>query len=95
MYLGKIVEMAKTDVLFQEPLHPYTEALLSAVPNPQIHGSRRRRIMLKGDVPSPLLVPPGCPFHTRCHRRFQPCDAVVPDYREVKPGRWVSCHLWN
>jgi oligopeptide/dipeptide ABC transporter ATP-binding protein len=93
MYLGKVVELSGTDMLFQKPLHPYTEALLSAVPNPEIKDRKHMRIMLKGDVPSPLQIPPGCPFHTRCHRRFQPCDSRVPVYREVKTGRWVSCHL--
>jgi oligopeptide/dipeptide ABC transporter ATP-binding protein len=94
MYLGKIVELSSTEALFKEPLHPYTEALLSAVPSTEID-KRSERIVLKGDVPSPLHIPPGCPFHPRCHKRFQPCDSFVPDYKEEKRGRWVSCHLWN
>lgn len=93
MYLGKIVEMSPAADLFHEPLHPYTEALLSDVPRPEI-GEKAKRIILKGDVPSPVHIPPGCPFHTRCHRRFEPCDKKVPVYKEAKPDRWVSCHLW-
>jgi oligopeptide/dipeptide ABC transporter ATP-binding protein len=92
MYLGKIVEMAKTGDLFEDSLHPYTEALLSAVPDPDI-SKKSRRIVLGGDVPSPLNIPPGCPFHPRCHRRFKPCDSEVPSYREVRAERWASCHL--
>jgi oligopeptide/dipeptide ABC transporter ATP-binding protein len=93
MYLGKIVEMTGTDELFKEPLHPYTEALLSAVPKPEV-GEKGGRIILEGDVPSQVHIPPGCPFHPRCHRRFEPCDTIVPVYKEAKKNRWVSCHLW-
>ncbi|RJQ13880.1 MAG: ATP-binding cassette domain-containing protein [Nitrospiraceae bacterium] len=93
MYLGKIVEMSPSAELFNGPMHPYTEALLSDVPKPEV-GGKREKIILRGDVPSPIHVPPGCPFHPRCHRRFGPCDTVVPVYKEAKPGRWVSCHLW-
>lgn len=93
MYLGKIVEMSNTSELFAEPMHPYTEALLSAVPKPQVKRDDKR-IILEGDVPSPVHIPSGCPFHPRCHRRFAPCDTVVPEYREARNGRWVSCHLW-
>lgn len=92
MYLGKIVEMSETGELFREPMHPYTEALLSAVPNPEV-GDRKARIVLKGDVPSPVDLPSGCPFHPRCHRRFEPCDKIVPAYKEIKKDRWVACHL--
>jgi oligopeptide/dipeptide ABC transporter ATP-binding protein len=93
MYLGKIVEMSPASELFREPLHPYTEALLSDVPRPEI-GERAKKIILRGDVPSPVHIPPGCPFHTRCHRKFEPCDRVVPVYKEVRKDRWVACHLW-
>ncbi|MBI5676615.1 MAG: ATP-binding cassette domain-containing protein [Nitrospirae bacterium] len=93
MYLGKIVEMSATEELFNDPLHPYTEALLSAVPKPDV-GKKGKRIILEGDVPSPVHIPPGCPFHTRCPKRFEPCDKEVPVYKEVKNQRWVSCHLW-
>lgn len=94
MYLGKIVEMSGTEGLFQEPFHPYTEALLSAMPEPEID-RKSRRIILEGDVPSPVYIPAGCPFHPRCHKRFEPCDTIVPAYREAEKDRWVSCHLWN
>ncbi len=94
MYLGKIVEMSKTEELFKEPLHPYTEALLSAVPNPVV-GEKRERIVLKGDVPSPVNIFSGCPFHPRCHRRFEPCYKIVPAYKEIKKDRWAACHLRN
>jgi oligopeptide/dipeptide ABC transporter ATP-binding protein len=94
MYLGKIVEKASAAELFQEPLHPYTEALLSVVPRPEIEEGERMTL-LEGDVPSPLSVPPGCPFHPRCPRKFEPCDNIVPAYREARGGRWVSCHLWQ
>jgi oligopeptide/dipeptide ABC transporter ATP-binding protein len=94
MYLGKIVEMSRAEELFKEPLHPYTEALLSAVPEPEIDG-KAERIILEGDVPSPVHIPPGCPFHPRCHKRFKPCDTAVPVFKEVEKERWVSCHLWE
>jgi len=93
MYLGRIVEMSETDKLFKEPMHPYTEALLSAVPKPEI-GEKGGRIILEGDVPSPVHIPPGCPFHPRCPKRFEPCDKEVPVFKEAKKDRWVSCHLW-
>ncbi|MBI4848446.1 MAG: ABC transporter ATP-binding protein [Nitrospirae bacterium] len=93
MYLGKIVEMSGTEGLFKDPMHPYTEALLSAVPKPEV-GGKAGRIILEGDVPSPVHIPPGCPFHPRCHKRFGPCDTIVPVYQEAKKNRWVSCHLW-
>ncbi len=94
MYLGKIVEMARTEEFFREPLHPYSDALLSAVPRPEVREDIKR-IILKGDVPSPVHIPEGCAFHPRCHRRFEPCDRIVPVFKEVQKGRWVSCHLWS
>ncbi len=94
MYLGKIVEMSGTEELFNNPLHPYTEALLSAVPKPEV-GKKGKRIILEGDVPSPVHIPSGCPFHTRCPKRFEPCGKEIPVYKEVKNQRWVSCHLWG
>lgn len=94
MYLGKIVEMSGTEELFNGPLHPYTEALLSAVPKPEV-GKKGKRIILEGDVPSPVHIPSGCPFHTRCPKRFGPCDKEVPVYKEAKNQRLVSCHLWG
>jgi oligopeptide/dipeptide ABC transporter ATP-binding protein len=92
MYLGKIVEHAKTDELFQNPLHPYTIELLSSAPKIKPDGKKRE--ILKGDVPSPIDIPPGCPFHPRCPERFDPCDKVVPELRETK-DRLVSCHLFS
>jgi oligopeptide/dipeptide ABC transporter ATP-binding protein len=95
MYLGKIVEYAKTDELFEMPLHPYTEVLLASVPEIRTEeGGVARRLELKGDVPSPINIPSGCPFHPRCPKRFEPCDKIVPSLREQR-GRLVSCHLWN
>ncbi len=91
MYLGKIVELAKTDELFSNPLHPYTVELLSSAPKIKPDGKKRE--ILKGDVPSPIDIPPGCPFHPRCPKRFDPCDKVVPELKETK-GRFVSCHLY-
>ena len=92
MYLGKIVEYADKNTLFLEPLHPYTEALLSAVPVPNPKLKRAKRI-LRGDVPSPMNPPPGCAFHTRCPYAEPRCRVEVPQLREVRPGHWVSCHL--
>ena len=92
MYLGKIVEFADKKRLFLEPLHPYTEALLSAVPVPNPKLKRAKRI-LRGDVPSPMNPPPGCAFHTRCPYAEPRCRVEVPQLHEVRPGHWVSCHL--
>ena len=92
MYLGKIVELTDRDSLFAEPLHPYTEALLSAVPMPDPE-AKRQRIILQGDVPSPINPPSGCRFHTRCPYVMERCKIEEPEMREVKPGRQVACHL--
>ncbi len=92
MYLGKIVEIAEKRTLFSAPKHPYTEALLSAVPVPD-PTVRRNRIILSGDVPSPIRPPPGCRFHTRCPRAFDRCRVEEPVLKAVGPGQVAACHL--
>jgi peptide/nickel transport system ATP-binding protein/oligopeptide transport system ATP-binding protein len=93
MYLGKIVELTDKVTLFEMPLHPYTEALLGAVPIPDPKFKRRNRVILTGDVPSPIKPPPGCHFHTRCPYAMPECSREEPPLREIEPGHWVSCHL--
>jgi peptide/nickel transport system ATP-binding protein len=96
MYLGHVVEMGTTDQVFQPPYHPYTEALLSAVPiaDPKV---QRQRIVLQGDIPSAMNPPPGCPFQTRCRWKDQVpngrCETDLPDMRSLKGGHQVKCHL--
>jgi oligopeptide/dipeptide ABC transporter ATP-binding protein len=92
MYLGKIVELTDRRSLFSNPLHPYTEALLSAVPVPNPK-AKKTRIILSGDVPSPISPPSGCRFHTRCPYAFDRCTVEEPAMREVRPGHHVACHL--
>ena len=92
MYLGRIVETADKETLFRRPLHPYTEALLSAVPIPDPKIKRKKRV-LQGDVPSPVNPPPGCAFHTRCPYMMARCKQEAPRLTEVAPGNLVACHL--
>jgi peptide/nickel transport system ATP-binding protein/oligopeptide transport system ATP-binding protein len=93
MYLGRIVEMTDKATLFATPLHPYTEALLSAVPIAKTSAKQRKRIILKGDVPSPIDPPPGCHFHTRCPYAHKRCKSEAPPLRQVTPDHWAACHL--
>lgn len=93
MYLGRMVELAPTARLFDHPLHPYSHALLQAVPVPNPHQERQREhIIIQGTVPSAINPPSGCRFHPRCPLAFEPCDQIVPEWREVDSGHWVACH---
>lgn len=94
MYLGKMVEICDSERLYAKPLHPYTQALMSAIPNPD-PTAKRERIILQGDVPSPINPPSGCPFHPRCSRAFPLCQAKAPEMRDLGMGHFVSCHLYN
>jgi oligopeptide/dipeptide ABC transporter ATP-binding protein len=92
MYLGKLVELGAREALFREPLHPYTQALIAAVPIPD-PTRRGRRSVLRGDPPSPIDPPSGCSFHTRCPHAEERCRLQTPQLREVAARRWVACHL--
>ena len=105
MYLGKIVEHAKTEELFQKPYHPYTEVLLASAPKIKKREEFQDKDLLRitphvsrtadfGDLPSPVNLPSGCPFHPRCPERFGPCDRIIPELKE-RDGRLVACHLWH
>jgi oligopeptide transport system ATP-binding protein len=95
MYLGKLMEMASRDELYNNPLHPYTQALLSAVPIPDpFVEERRQRIILQGDVPSPANPPKGCNFNTRCPKVMDICHTVDPPFKDVGGGHWVACYLY-
>jgi oligopeptide transport system ATP-binding protein len=93
MYLGKLMEMAARLELYEHPLHPYTQALLSAVPVPDpVVEEKRKRIILQGDVPSPVNPPPGCVFNTRCPLAIDICRKDIPEWREILPKHFVACH---
>jgi oligopeptide/dipeptide ABC transporter ATP-binding protein len=94
MHLGRIAELAQSEDLYRSPKHPYTQALLSAnpIPDPTLE---RKRIILQGEVPSPIHPPSGCNFHTRCPHRFELCDQEVPQFKEIEPNHWVACYLYG
>ncbi|MCR4781246.1 MAG: ABC transporter ATP-binding protein [Lachnospiraceae bacterium] len=94
MYLGNMVEFGKTEDIFKNPLHPYTQALLSAVPTPDPK-AKMDRIVLEGSIPSPANPPKGCKFHTRCSKCMECCKCEVPEVREIEPGHKVACHLYK
>ena len=94
MYLGTMVEFSDTDKIFAKPLHPYTQALFSAIPIPD-PDVKINRIVLEGSIPSPANPPSGCKFHTRCAKCMEICRTVVPEYREVEPNHFCACHLYD
>ena len=94
MYLGKMMELASSDDLFKSPFHPYTQALMSAIPIADPNSIKRERIVLKGDPPSPVNPPSGCRFRTRCAHAMDICIAVEPEWKEVAKDHWTACHLY-
>ena len=93
MYLGRMVELADAGEIYERPLHPYTKSLMSAVPQPDPKTARaNKRIVLTGDIPSPLNAPSGCPFRTRCAHATEACSAEMPEFKEVSPGHFAACH---
>lgn len=96
MYLGHMVELTTSNQLYEDPLHPYTQALLSAIPipDPDIEESRER-ILLQGELPSPINPPSGCVFRTRCAHAMSICTEEKPSWKEQEPGHFVACHLYN
>jgi oligopeptide transport system ATP-binding protein len=94
MYLGNIVELADSEKLYKKPLHPYTQALLSAVPVPDVD-HKKERVILQGDVPSPSNPPTGCAFHTRCPKAMDVCSSITPVLKEIESGHYAACHLYE
>jgi oligopeptide transport system ATP-binding protein len=94
MYLGKLVEIAAEDELYRNQMHPYTKALFSAMPIPKV-GAKKQRIILQGDMPSPINPPPGCAFHRRCAARMPVCSEVAPELREIAADHFCACHLYS
>jgi oligopeptide transport system ATP-binding protein len=93
MYLGHVVELAGASEIYERPLHPYTRALISAVPVPDpVRARENQRIPMTGEIPSPLNAPSGCPFHTRCPYAKDSCKEGMPELREIEKGRFVACH---
>jgi len=95
MYLGSMAELASSDELNKDPLHPYTQALLAAVPIPDPRHVKSREQSLEGEIPSPINPPSGCVFHTRCKKAYAECKQTAPEWKEAKPGHFVACHLYN
>jgi oligopeptide transport system ATP-binding protein len=92
MYLGKMVELADCDELYDNPIHPYTKALLNAVPIPDpVVEAERKHQVIEGEIPSPINPPSGCVFHPRCPIAVDACKKSVPEFREIRPGHWVAC----
>ena len=93
MYLGNMVEMGDAETIFADPRHPYTVALLSSIPTTDAESLKKERIILEGNIPSPIRPPEGCKFHTRCYMACDKCKVVPPPYVEVEPGHFVACHF--
>ncbi|MCL2718305.1 MAG: ATP-binding cassette domain-containing protein [Lachnospiraceae bacterium] len=91
MYLGNIIELADSDRIFAEPMHPYTNVLLEAIPTTE-EASKKELQVIEGDIPSPVNPPPGCKFHTRCRYAADNCKTEIPEWRELRPHHWVACH---
>lgn len=93
MYLGNIVELASAQTIFEDPRHPYTVALLSSIPTTDAESLKKERILLEGNIPSPIRPPEGCKFHTRCYMACDKCKRVPPPLTEIEPGHFVACHF--
>ena len=93
MYLGRVMEMGKIEDIYKSPAHPYTKVLLSAIPNVDVDSEKKTRLTLEGDIPSPLAVPSGCRFHTRCSQAMDICSKVAPEMVEISEGHFCECHL--